>query len=316
MKILFTADLHIKLGQKGVPIDWYKNRFYMFLDQLDKMQDTADLLIIGGDIFDRLPTVEELSLYFDLVTKIKTKCIIYSGNHEATKKGQTFFSHLKKSTSQLNRLVTIVDDFTYIKEADLDIIPYNKLREAWPPATGKILCTHVRGAIPPHVTPEIDLELLNPWKLVLAGDLHSNSNSQRNILYPGSPYTTSFHRSEVTTGAIMLDTKTLKHSWLEFKLPQLLKMSVSVGEDTPSTGYHHTVYEVEGSLHELSEVESNDLVAKKVTQRDSETQLILSKELTLDEELVEYLRYIQNLSDEEVQDVMQVFHNNVERLSL
>ena len=67
---------------------------------------------------------------------------------------------------------------------------------------GNICFTHVRGEIPPHVKPEMDLELFAKYDLVLAGDLHSYENSQKNILYPGSPVTTSFHRHNVDTGII------------------------------------------------------------------------------------------------------------------
>ena len=59
------------------------------------------------------------------------------------------------------------------------------------------LFTHVRGEIPPHVVPEVDLERFDKFKTVFAGDLHAHENTQRNIVYPGSPMTTSFHRNEV-----------------------------------------------------------------------------------------------------------------------
>ena len=52
MKILFTADLHIKLGQKNVPIDWAKNRYNLLIEQLATIQDSADMIVLGGDIFD------------------------------------------------------------------------------------------------------------------------------------------------------------------------------------------------------------------------------------------------------------------------
>ena len=71
--------------------------------------------------------------------------------------------------------------------------------------TNKPLYTHVRGEIPPHVTPEVDLDRFNDFPVVYAGDLHSHSNTQRNIVYPGSPMTTSFHRDVVKTGYLLID---------------------------------------------------------------------------------------------------------------
>ena len=92
MKILFTADVHIKLGQKNVPVDWAKNRYEMLFAQLVDLFEQADMFIIGGDVFDRLPTMEELEIYFDLVQLCTIPTTIYSGNHEAVKKDTTFLS--------------------------------------------------------------------------------------------------------------------------------------------------------------------------------------------------------------------------------
>jgi len=314
MQILFIADIHIKLGQKGVPIEWSKNRFSMFLEQLAEMQEDIDVLILGGDIFDRLPNMEELELYYDMLDHIATPTYIYPGNHEAIKKNTTFLSHLKKVSSRVNSLVTIVDDFMTIKDSNgkpvIDIIPYNKLREPYPASlNSKVLCTHVRGEIPPHVKPEIDLSVFDKWEVVLAGDLHSYDNCQRNILYPGSPMTTSFHRSLVSTGAILFDTDTLNHEWLEFKLPQLLKVTVGVDDDKPLTDFHHTVYEVEGSIQELSKLSDTENISKKVTKRCDTTRLILTPEMSLLAEIEEYLTYILVLSKEEVDDVIKEFNN-------
>lgn len=320
MKILFTADIHIKLGQKNVPIPWAKNRFQLFLDQFSEMQDQADLVVFGGDIFDRLPTMDEVELYFDLVASIKKPCIIYPGNHELLKKDTTFLSFLKKATSRINPLVTIYDDInSKLLGGDIDIIPYNKLKD-WASNSqdydfnGRILFTHVRGEIPPHVKPEVPLELFDRWKIVLAGDLHSYENSQRNILYPGSPYTTSFHRSVATTGAILLDVDTLTHTWLTFNLPQLIKKTIQAGEEAVATDFHHTVYEIEGDLSELGNLEDSDLIDKKVVKRSQDTQLILDPKLTLAEEIKEYLSYILELPEETIGDVLKEFYNHADKI--
>lgn len=315
MKILFTADIHIKLGQKNVPLDWARNRFALFIEQLAEMQKQADLVIIGGDVFDRLPTMDEIELYFDLVTSLKKPTVIIPGNHEALKKDTTFLTFLKKSTNSINPLVRIEDDYnSELLGGDIDFIPYNKLKHFVDnygslDFNGRILITHVRGEIPPHVKPEIPLELLDKWDIVLAGDLHSYENSQRNILYPGSPYTTSFHRSIVETGAILLDTETLEHEWLKFNLPQLLRKTVNVGDATPATDFHHTMYEVEGDMAELAALENSTLVDKKVLKRDTDTALILDPKLTMAEELSEYFQFILDLDKDTIEKALKEFHS-------
>ena len=317
MNILFIADIHIKLGQKNVPVEWAKRRFELFIEQLKQMQEQADLVVLGGDIFDRLPTMDEVELYFDLMSSIIKECILYPGNHEMVKKDTTFLTYLKRATQRINPLVTIVDDF-YTRH-EIDFIPYNKLKELETTKytfQEKILCTHVRGEIPPHVKPEIDLRLLDRWQRVLAGDLHSYENSQRNIIYPGSPYTTSFHRSRVDTGAILLNTTTLEHSWLKFELPQLIKQTIGVHDPKPQTLFDHTIYEIEGDLHELGQLEDSDLIDKKVVKRAQETQLILDPELSLGEEVREYLTYILQLNEDAVAETLKEFYNYSDKLEL
>lgn len=317
MHLLFTADIHIKLGQKNVPVDWAKNRFQLFINQLAEMQNKADIVVIGGDVFDRLPTMDEVELYFDLVASFTKPTVIYSGNHEMVKKDTTFLTYLKRATNRLNSKVEVVDSFWCLSDLGIDIIPYNMLKEFEKEPRefhGQILCTHVRGDIPPHVKSEIDLDLLNRWKVVLAGDLHNYENSQRNILYPGSPYTTSFHRGEVVTGAILLDVTNLEHEWLKFDLPQLIKKTVGVHDPKPQTTWHHTVYEIEGNLLELSELADSDLIDKKVVKRAQETQLILDPNLSIAEEVREYLTYILEMPEATIQDVLQEYYNNADKL--
>ena len=313
MKILFTADLHIKLRQKNVPVEWAKNRYSLLIEKLSELQAGCDLFIIGGDIFDRIPTMEEIEIYYDLVDSCNVSTLIYPGNHEMLTRNTTFFSYLKNSTSRLNHHVKVIDD---IYSTDLfDIIPYNKLKEFQPSKFfNEILFTHVRGDIPPHVKAEIDLDLLNHWELVLAGDLHSYENSQRNILYPGSPVTTSFHRNSVDTGVIILDTDTLTHTWNKLGLPQLIRKTIQAGEAMPATSPDHTIYEIEGDMSELGNIEDSELIDKKVIKRETDTALILTSEMSLQEEIKEYLLYILQLSEETAEDVVGILNDNMDAL--
>ena len=315
MKVLFTADVHIKLGQKNVPVQWAKNRFDMLWQQLNDLQSECDLFVVGGDIFDKLPNMEELETYFDLVNCCRIPTIIYAGNHEAVKKDTTFLTNLKQVTNRLNPNVDIIDD--YCKVENMDFIPYNKLKEFEKNPfviRGNICFTHVRGEIPPHVKPEMDLELFASYDLVLAGDLHSYENSQKNILYPGSPVTTSFHRHNVDTGVILLDTNTLEHEWRKLQLPQLIRRTVAVHDPKPPTDYDHTIYQVEGDMQELGELEDSELIDRKVIKRDSDSALILDKEMSMSEEVREYLAYILELPDATIESVLKEFQNYADKI--
>lgn len=315
MKILFTADIHIKLGQKSVPVEWAVNRYELLLDKLWELQDRADLFVIGGDVFDKLPNMEELEIYFNLVASCKIPTIIYSGNHEALRKNTTFLSSLKTVSNKLNNLVTVIDD--YHTWENIDFIPYNKLKDFVSEGksfTGNILCTHVRGEIPPHVKPEVPLEIFDQWRVVLAGDLHSYDNCQRNILYPGSPVTTSFHRSSVETGVIILDSDSFDHTWEKLELPQLLRKTVKAGDPTPATDYHHTIYEVEGDISELGVLEDSDIIDKKVLKREIDTALILTPDLTLEQEVQEYLTYVLQINEKTVEKALLELGNYADKI--
>lgn len=317
MKILFTADVHIKLGQKNVPIEWARNRYNMLWDKLVELQPQCDLFVVGGDVFDKLPNMDELEVFFDFVNSCKIPTIIYAGNHEAVKKNTTFLSNLKGVVNKLNKLVEIIDDFYTIE--NMDFIPYNKLKEYNPQDIdlhGNVLFTHVRGEIPPHVKPEVPLELFERWDVVLAGDLHSYENCQRNILYPGSPVTTSFHRVPVDTGVIIFDSTTLDHTWIKLGLPQLIRKTVGVHDPKPQTAYDHTIYQVEGDMSELSDLEDSDLIDKKVIKRDVDSALILDPEMSLQQEVREYLQFILQLNESTIESVLQELQNNADKIEL
>jgi hypothetical protein len=317
MKVLFTADVHIKLGQKNVPVDWSKNRYNLLWKEFERVQANADVFIIGGDVFDKLPNMEELECYFDMIAHCSIPTIIYSGNHEAVRKDTTFMSNLKLVTNKMNKNVIVIDD--YYSDYGIEFVPYNKLKEfekgqhPWPEG-GDILCTHVRGEIPPHVKPEVDLALFDTWQVVLAGDLHSYENCQRNILYPGSPVTTSFHRDLVNTGIILLDTETLEHEWLKLEVPQLIRKTVGVHDPKLPTPYHHTIYQVEGDMQELGELEDSDLIDRKVIKRESDTALMLENDMSLQQEVAEYLRYILALPEQTVEAVLKELQGHVDKI--
>ena len=306
--ILFTADWHIKLGQKNVPISWACTRYKMFFQQLEDivMDNNVSLHIIGGDLFDRVPSMDELTLYFDFVKNVKCRTIIFDGNHEATRKHKTFFTNLKRVTEELNPHVKVITETYY--EDNWAILPYADLhrKKSIEKISTKHLFTHVRGEIPPHVVPEVDLERFDKFKTVFAGDLHAHSNTQRNIVYPGSPMTTSFHRNLVTTGYILIEDN-WDWTWHEFDLPQLLRKTVTNPDEMIQTDFHHTIYEIEGDVSDLSNIKNNELLDKKVIKRKTEATLILDKEMTIEEELNEYLSYILELDENKTKNILGVF---------
>lgn len=318
MKILFSADWHIKLGQKNVPVDWQKNRFRQLFSSIAEVYEAENcsMLIIGGDIFDKMPSMEELELYFEFLNTIRKyhlNTLIYPGNHEAVKKNTSFLTNLKDITaSATESWASIIDDF--YSDDLLDIIPYNKLKEYHPQDVdfhNKILCTHVRGEIPPHVQPEVPLELFERWEVVLAGDLHSYENCQRNILYPGSPMTTSFHRNEATTGVIVIDSSDLSHKFIKLDLPQLIRKTVTSKDQMIKTDFHHTIYELEGDAADMSIKVDSELLDKKIIRKESKSSLQLTADMSIKDELGVYLKEVMKLDDTKIIRIKSIYDDYI-----
>ncbi len=319
MKILLSADYHLKLKTKNIPDDWAKNRFRALFAKLHELEQAVELHVVAGDFFDKVPTLEELELYYEFVSGCLCETIIIPGNHEALKKDTTFFSYLKSITSKLNSKVQVIDQCYNYK--GIDILPYNMLKTFEKDNNiydfeYNILLTHVRGEIPPHVKPEVDLSIFDKWKMVLAGDLHSTDNSQRNILYPGSPITTSFHRRPVDTGICIIDSTTLDFFFQALELPQLIRKTIKVGEPMEPTFPDHTIYEVEGDMAELSKLNDHELMDKKISKRSSDTALILSPEMTIEQEITDYLTFILDLPTSTVEDVLKLYHDYAKNLKM
>lgn len=319
MTILFTADIHIKLHQKNVPVTWAKNRYLQLFNQIETiaLKEEVDLIIVGGDVFDRTPTLEELELFFTFVKSCRIRTLIYDGNHESTKKNDTFMRYLAPIVKECNKLVTIITE-PFEEKGKFSILPYCELHKSnsIEMLDSKIpLFTHVRGSIPPHVKPEVDLNRFSRFPIVFAGDLHSHSNTQLNIVYPGSPVTTTFHRGKVDTGIILIEND-WDWCFVNLKLPQLLRYTVKDPEDMKPGEIDHIIYELEGDMQDLVSVKPTDLLDKKIVKRNVETTLILDKDMSISDELREYLAYILELSDEKVDNLIGIFNDYTSRIKL
>ncbi|QCQ57637.1 putative recombination endonuclease D12 [Vibrio phage Achelous] len=283
----------------------------MLVDKLNKRFEASecDVHVIGGDIFDRFdPTSEEIELYFDLISKLNHKTLIYTGNHEMKSKTKSVLDNLAEETTRCNPLVEVV--IGVYRSQDFDIVDYKELhKKSWAEQQSRICLTHVRGEIPPHVTPEIDLAKFDTYDLVLAGDLHSYQNTQTTdngttIIYPGSPLTTTFHRERTrkTNGCIVINTETLNYVWHDLKeLPQLIRKTIQVGEPMIKDEYDRVIYEVEGDISELKSIQDSDLLDKKVNKNVGKpAALDLTNKSGTDEELAIYLTEVEALPKDTV----------------
>jgi len=290
--ILFVADEHVLFRRKGVPAEFEKARYSQLFDHLLNLSVSNYCAAVchGGDLFDRSPTIQETALVVRYLNAVVKPTYIISGNHEQIKKDTTFLSELSNIIS--NPLVTIITDYaTYnIDDTNIDFIPFNRLKhfekEGNSALNSKLLITHVRGCIPPHVAPEVDLSIFDRWKVVLAGDLHSHSNSQRNIVYPGSPLTTSFYRTKPKKGILKVDLDTLGVEFIDLNLPALIKLTVeSKDEITENTTQDFIAYDIVPKLEAIIEAKE-DTVFHKESSREDAILAVLDAEESKKQEVI------------------------------
>lgn len=293
MKILSSADWHVNLHKKKIPQAWQTRRYELLFEALHSLEQRCDVHVISGDLFDAHPRTDDTALLFSYLNAVTIPTLVIPGNHEATAKGSSFWEHFKRDNVITNSLVHIVTDNSRVVLCGqgFQAFPYgsvqtNKLPAAVP---GDILVTHIRGEVPPHITAEYDFEKLLPWKLILLGDLHFNHRyKQYPAYYPGSPVNTSFDRTDKNSyGVDIVDFRSIDNYSVEFvdlALPKLLRRTIAAGEPMLADDFHHTVYEVTGSIDQLAHVEKTELLDKKLVKaRNTQSTLELSNKSIYEE---------------------------------
>ena len=170
---------------------------------------------------------------------------------------------------------------------------------------GDILVTHIRGEVPPHISPEYDFSRLSPWGLCLLGDLHFNHRyGDTNCYYPGSPLNTTFDRDDEREYGVDLydyhSDGTFDRRFHNLNLPKLIRRTIAAGEPMPTDAKNHVIYEVKGSLDELAKIENTALLDKKMVEKPADDSTLDLKGKTIYEELEIYLNHIKVVDVETV----------------
>jgi DNA repair exonuclease SbcCD nuclease subunit len=269
--------------------------------KLIALEARVDVHVIAGDIFDKKPEPDEISLFLSYINSVTVPTFIIPGNHEATRKGETFFEHLTEKNSIKNENVVVFtqNGRATFRDVSFQFFPYGEVQtDNLPtPILGDILVTHIRGEVPPHITPEYDFNKLKPWGLTLLGDLHFNHRYQdTNCYYPGSPVNTTFDRDDTRKYGVdiyeVIDSHNYTREFYDLNLPKLLRRTIQAGEKMLPDSRHHVVYEVTGNIDQLSKIERSDLLDKKVVEKPLEDATLDLKNKTIYEELEIYLNHI------------------------
>ena len=300
-KILCSADWHIILHKKKVPYDWQVNRFREMFRKLIALEQSCDVHIIAGDIFDKKPEPDEICLFLSYINSVTIPTYIIPGNHEATRKGESFFEYFTQENAIKNENVTVFtrNGRASVGEANFCFFPYGEMQNNNLPQyhRGDILVTHIRGEVPPHISPEYDFSRLSPWGLCLLGDLHFNHRyGDTNCYYPGSPLNTTFDRDDTREYGVDIydfnSTRTFVRRFHNLNLPKLIRRTIVAGEPMPTDAKNHVIYEVKGSLDELAKIENTELLDKKMVEKPADDSTLDLKGKTIYEELEIYLNHI------------------------
>jgi DNA repair exonuclease SbcCD nuclease subunit len=301
MKILSIADIHINLHKKKIPYDWQNKRFELLFERLLELEQHTDLTVISGDIFDKKPEPDEICLFLSYANSVRNETIAIPGNHEATSKGKTFLEHFTKEHSINNpnfHLYVHNDRHTSSTGQTFQLFPYGEMQAGNVPRymPGDILVTHIRGEVPPHITAEFDFEKIRPWPLTLLGDLHfRHQYKDYNVYYPGSPLNTTFDRDDSREyGVDIIDYTGPDDYRVEFvnlKLPKLIRRTVAAGQELLSHPTDHVVYEVTGSIDNLSKIKNHELLDKKIADKPTEGSKLELINKTLEQEVNMWLEY-------------------------
>ena len=104
--------------------------------------------------------------------------------------------------------------------------------------------------------------------------------------------------------------------WDKFDLPQLIRKTVTDPSEMIPTDFHHTIYEIEGDIQELANVKNTELLDKKVVKRSSEATLVMDKEMSIQEELVEYQSYILEIPEQRIPQIVGIFNDYATKVEM
>jgi len=255
MIIDFITDIHFSLAKNP---EWETSRFLQLFKHLQ--QTDSEIIILGGDIFNKKPSIQELKVFYEALASTNKRTIIIDGNHEAITLDSYVYDFIPKVNFEYakNEVLSFFDDTVHLHlvgHSGIGNLPTK-------PLAGKnYLFSHLRCNIPPHIQEEVPVETIaSAYDFVYLGDIHSACYSPyENVIYSGQPYTTKFVRKE-TNGHLQLTLtpEGITHEHIELDLPCKIKYTthtdnLSILNDVMESRHLYKVI-VSGTADELSTV--------------------------------------------------------------
>lgn len=69
-------------------------------------------------------------------------------------------------------------------------------------------------------------------------------------------------------------------------------------------------------MQDLADVKNSELLDKKVVRRNTEAALVLDKEMTIQDELSEYLQYVLEIEDKKIPSIIGTFNDYASKVTM
>lgn len=219
-KLLVIGDPHLSHKHLNRSIDLLK-----WIERVADEQD-VDVVINLGDTFDthsvlHSPIVSEFRRHIERMNTQARPYIILVGNHDQFKPNDATY-HALQCFKDLYKGFMVVD--RPLDWEGMSFVPYVQANAPWPVAQEQpILFCHAtfsgaslnRSKV---VEDGIDGSCIHA-DLVVSGHIHRRQLVRTNIIYPGTPLATSASDVDQEKGLMILDTDTLRYSYIPSPFP-------------------------------------------------------------------------------------------------
>lgn len=223
--LICIADLHISHKSDRV---FEASRLLALTDHLSQYRGGGYTLNLLGDTFDtNTPSLEDIRAFYNIIESLRPifkEIVIIPGNHD-----YKVFNYLPHQGFTYIGQPTIVGDIQYLPWTHLEDFT-SRLQST--KRRGKLLLTHARCTITPHIIEETNIQLLSErYEKVVLGDIHMPYSPYPNVFYTSEPSQHHYKSySKNTTGYIIVD-KDLNISRVFTDLPYKCKLPKCSFED-------------------------------------------------------------------------------------
>ena len=223
MRVLFCGDKHLKITRFDLA-----QQFIAWLNKTIK-DSKPDLYVCLGDDLDthavvRSELLSEMKKHFDYILSLNIPIVYVVGNHDSYKPSDMKY-HAFQTLKGIHKDLHIVDSVTELY--GMTFVPYIHNPDNFPKTTLPICVAHqtFKGADYGDITTKdgVDAQCINGAELIISGHIHKRQRYDVggvSILYPGSPFAQSTSDINQVKGISIIETSTLKESFIECPLPK------------------------------------------------------------------------------------------------